>query len=217
MPEDTPFSQVLREATRGAHDRAQESTYVVALLDGSLSLAGYGELAKQYYFIYGQLEAAAAVMRSHPVAGPFVSDALNRVPALTEDLPFLLGDGWPDIEPNPATRAYCDRLAAVARTSPTAFVAHHYTRYLGDIAGGQVIRARLGRQHGVTGVGARFYDFAAIGGAKEFRDHYRSLLDNAPWSERERRDLVDEARVAYELNTAVFVELERGLADYLVA
>ncbi len=218
MSDEVPFSQTLRHATREGHDRAQESTFVTARLDGNLSLAGYTELVTQHYIIYAELEAAADTMREHPVVGAFVINALHRLPALTADLHALLGPTWSDHTiANTATTAYRDRLATVAANEPTAFVAHQYTRYLGDIAGGQIIRARLRRQHGLGDDGTRFYDFAAIEPIPTFRAHYRSLLDNAAWTAEERAALVAEARLAFDLNLAVFAELGESLDKYLVA
>ncbi|SDI05412.1 heme oxygenase [Actinokineospora alba] len=214
MSEEIPFSQELRLATREGHDRAQESAYIVALLAGDLSQAGYAALAVQHYFIYDALESAATAMREDPVAGPFVIDALRRMPGLVDDLEALLGPDWrARIRPAAATAEYVDRVAAVSGES-TRFVAHQYTRYLGDIAGGQVIRNRLRTQHGIR---ARFYDFDELGPAPVFRDKYRALLDSAPWSAAQRADLISEAQVAFELNTAVFEELAEDLDRYLVA
>lgn len=214
MSEEIPFSQELRLATREGHDRAQESAYIVALLAGDLSQAGYAALAVQHYFIYDALESSATEMRGHPVAGPFVIDELRRIPGLVDDLEALLGADWRSrVRPAAATQAYVDRIAEVSTGSP-GFVAHQYTRYLGDIAGGQVIRNRLRAQHGIQ---ARFYDFDELGPAPVFRDKYRALLDSAPWSAAERADLIAEAKVAFELNTAVFEELAEDLDRYLVA
>ncbi|WP_436497556.1 heme oxygenase (biliverdin-producing) [Actinokineospora sp. HUAS TT18] len=217
MSEEIPFSQSLRQATRDGHDRAQESPYIVALIAGELSRAGYTALATQHYFIYAAIESAAAVMRTDPIAGPFVVDTLHRLPALTADLAALLGPDWQSrIQPTPATQRYRERVAEVGHTS-VGFVAHHYTRYLGDIAGGQVIRARLRSQHGITGAGARFYDFDDLGPAPVFRDRYRRLLDTATWTPEERAAVIAESRVAYDLNTAVFTDLADDLDKYLVA
>jgi heme oxygenase len=86
-------------------------------------------------------------------------------------------------------------------------VAHHYTRYLGDLAGGQVVGKVLERTYGVTGPGALFYDFSALGSPSRFRARYRALLDAAPWDDIEQRRVADEAVRAFELNIAVFEEL----------
>lgn len=209
--DQVPFSQQLRDSTREAHHRAENSPFIAELLNGSAGLDRFTELATQHYFIYSALESAAAL--EDPIAGRFAIDGLDRVPALETDLAFLIGPDWKSVvRPNQATAEYCARVREVSQRWPGGFVAHHYTRYLGDVSGGQVIRASLRSQHGVTGDGARFYDFRAVGSPAAFRRRYRGLLDAAPWTDSERARIVAEARLAFDLNTAVFSELDRTCA-----
>jgi heme oxygenase len=124
------------------------------------------------------------------------------------DLAFLRGTGWADdVEPLPTTARYATRIRAMVDEWPGGWVAHHYTRYLGDLAGGQAVRGLLRRTYGVTGDGARFYDFAALGPVPPFRTHYRGLLDAADWDDVERARIADEACHAFELNIAMLTEL----------
>ncbi|PRX50227.1 heme oxygenase [Prauserella shujinwangii] len=212
------FSEALRHSTRQVHDRAHHSRYMSALLDGALSLAGYTRLAAQYWFVYRELEAAGEAMAGDPVGAPFVVDELRRVPALAEDLAFLAGPDWErTIRPVPATERYVDRLREVAFDWPGGFVAHHYTRYLGDLAGGQVVGALLRRTYGITGAGARFYDFGALGSPSAFRRHYKANLDAAPWGEAERQRIVAETLHAFELNIAVLADLAESSEELAAA
>jgi heme oxygenase len=198
-----PFSAELRRATMEVHDRAQHSTFMAALMSGELPLANYTLLAEQYRAIYGALEAASDALADDPVAGPFVVDELRRVPALKADL-AAFGSTSPRILQ--ATRRYVTRICD-SIGDPPRFVAHHYTRYLGDIAGGQVVGKVLARTYGITGPGARFYDFKSLGSPSRFRDRYRAQLDAAPWGPDEHARLMAESVQAFELNTAVFDEL----------
>ncbi|MFC4002154.1 heme oxygenase (biliverdin-producing) [Prauserella oleivorans] len=212
------FSQTLRESTREVHDRAHHSSYMNALLNGSLTLDGYTRLAEQYYFVYSTLEQAAEAMAADRVGAPFVIPELHRTPSLVADLEHLLGPSWQDrIEPVPATREYVRRLREVAFDWAGGFVAHHYTRYLGDLAGGQVVGALLKRQYGITGAGARFYDFSALGSPSVFRKRYRALLDEAAWGAGERRRVIAETQRAFELNIAVLADLAESLENYRAA
>jgi heme oxygenase len=212
------FSDVLRTATREVHERAESAAFIGKLMSGELALAGFAELATQHYFIYTALEEVADTMRADPVVGAFVIDGLRRVPALAQDLEFLLGPDWASaVKPNAATEKYCQRLRTVAPGWPGGFVAHHYTRYLGDISGGQVIRAKLRTHHGITGLGAKFYAFDGIGSPAAFRRHYRSLLDSTGWDESEQARVIAETKHAFALNEAVFTELGEGMDKHLVA
>ncbi|MBE9373733.1 biliverdin-producing heme oxygenase [Saccharopolyspora sp. HNM0983] len=205
----TRFSAALREATWAEHERAESAGFMRGLLAGDLPSGAYADLTAQHYFAYRVLEQAAESMRGDPVAGPFVFDELTRLPALERDLHHLLGDDWADrIRPNTATQRYCARLQEVCFTWPGGFIAHSYTRYLGDLSGGQAIRGTVERTFGLTdGVGAEFYRFPGIPRPREFKDDYRGRLDGAPWSPDEQGRVIDEVLEAYRHNTDVLVEL----------
>ncbi|GLW89505.1 heme oxygenase (biliverdin-producing) [Actinokineospora globicatena] len=205
---DEGFAARLRAGTRDEHERAERSVFVEALLGGGLPREAYAGLLAQSYLFYDVLEKAGEAWRGDPVIGDFVIDGLLRRDVLAQDLDFLAGPQWRDaLQPLPATRSYVDRLNEVGFTERGAFVAHHYTRYLGDLSGGQVIRRRMQEIYGLSDDGVRFYVFDQVAKPKPFRDHYRALLDGAPWREGERESLVDEANVAFRLNRAVFDDL----------
>jgi heme oxygenase len=205
------FARVLRDATATSHADAAASGYMAALVAGDLGLDGYAALVAQHWFMYVELEAAAALMRSDPVAGPFVADELTRVPHLEADLRFLLGDGWRDaIAPTDANVRYCRRLREVATTWPGGFVAHHYTRYLGDLSGGQYVGAAVERAYGLeSGDGVRFYRFDELADRSAFKDEYRARLDAASWDADEQDRVIDEVLLAYRCNTEVLHDLDR--------
>lgn len=208
VSEQQPFSQSLRRATAAAHDRAHHSRYMDALFGGRLALTDYGTLVVQYWHIYAALEDGADRLADHPVVGGFAVDALRRRDAIAADLAFLRGPDWADeLHPLASTAAYAARIRETVEAWPGGWVAHHYTRYLGDIAGGQAVRVLLERHYGVTGDGARFYDFAALGPVPPFRTHYRALLDAAAWDDVERARIADEACHAFELNITMLREL----------
>ncbi|WP_020664479.1 heme oxygenase (biliverdin-producing) [Amycolatopsis benzoatilytica] len=212
--EASPFSGQLRASTKVVHEKANHSAYMNALLGGELTLAGYTALATQYYFIYQAIESAGDAIASDPVGGRFVFEELRRLPALERDLAHLVGPGWQaEIAPLASTQAYTARIAEAAKWSG-GFVAHHYTRYLGDIAGGQIIRRLLEKKYDLAKAGTLFYRFDQIGSAPAFRDRYRTQLDAAPWSTDERARLIDESVAAFEHNVAVFDELARDLDRY---
>lgn len=209
-----PFSTVLRRATAEHHDRAESASFVAELLGGRLGLAALAALAGQNLFVYTALEAAAERWRDDPVAGPFVIDGLDRLPALRADLVRLVGPSWPNsVRALPATLAYAERISGV--DSAARFVAHHYTRYLGDVSGGQVIASAMRRQHGER-AGLAFYDFGRLYAGPlrnpaEFRRHYRALLDAAPWSAADRAAVIEESGLAFGFNRMIFEELAGDL------
>jgi heme oxygenase (biliverdin-producing, ferredoxin) len=209
-----PFSQALRERTRGGHSASEGATFMDDLMKGSGTRDDYIALVAQHYFIYAALEAAAERMAGDKVAAAFISPQLTRLPALENDLAFLLGADWrAEIAPLPTTERYMARITEVADEGWSGgFIAHHYTRYLGDLSGGQIIRSLMQRQFGFETNGVGFYLFDQIAKPKEFKDIYREQLDSVEWSDAERERVIDEVMLAYSFNTDLFTDLAHAKA-----
>ncbi|MGW3242696.1 biliverdin-producing heme oxygenase [Streptomyces sp. NPDC001070] len=211
-PAAAPFSAVIRTAGHDRHTEAENSTFISDLLGGRLGVAAYARYTEQLWFVYRALEDATGALAGDPVAGPFLRPELMRVVALERDLDHLLVPGWRDrAAALPETLAYAARITATARDWPAGYVAHHYTRYLGDLSGGQVIRGIAERTWGFArkGDGVRFYVFEAIGNPAAFKREYRALLDAVPVNELEKQRVVEECRRAFAYNSAVFAALGR--------
>ena len=204
-----PFSAAIRKASWAAHGDAEQAAYLTELTEGRLDLRGYADMVVQHFFMYEALEAAADAMRDDPVAGPFVDDALTRLPAIQRDLEALLGAGWrAQVAPSPATAEYAARIDEVGRSWPGGFVAHHYVRYLGDLSGGQMLRGTIEKIYGIdASSGTAFYDFSGIPDLTAFKEAYRARLDAAAWDDEERARIIDEVLAGYRWNTDVLVEL----------
>ncbi|MFI6683768.1 heme oxygenase (biliverdin-producing) [Streptomyces sp. NPDC050485] len=206
----TPFSTLIRTASHEQHTEAETSTFMGDLLGGRLGVAAYARYTEQLWFVYRALEEGAAALAQDPVAGPFIRAELMRTAELERDLAHLRGAGWRRAAaPLPATAAYAERVAECARSWPAGYVAHHYTRYLGDLSGGQIIRDRAERTWGFArkGDGVRFYVFEQIPNPAAFKRSYRELLDAVRADDLEKQRIVDECKRAFALNTAVFREL----------
>ncbi|MDN0194601.1 biliverdin-producing heme oxygenase [Streptomyces sp. S.PNR 29] len=200
------FSTVIRAASHEQHKEANTSTFMSDLLGGRLGVDAYARYTEQLWFVYEALEAGAERLAADPVAGPFVRPELFRLPSLERDLAHLRGPGWrAGLSALPATEAYAARVRECAERWPGGYVAHHYTRYLGDLSGGQIIRDRAERTWGLAkkGDGVRFYVFEAIANPAAFKRSYRELLDSVRADELERQRVVAECKRAYALNIAV--------------
>ncbi|WEH33091.1 biliverdin-producing heme oxygenase [Streptomyces sp. AM 4-1-1] len=206
----TPFSTLIRTASHEQHTEAETSTFMSDLLGGRLGVDAYTRYTEQLWFVYRALEEGAEALRNDPVAGPFIQSELLRTPELERDLAHLRGADWrTGLEPLAATAAYADRVAECARDWPAGYVAHHYTRYLGDLSGGQIIRDKAEKTWGFArkGDGVRFYVFEEITNPASFKRDYRELLDSVNADDLEKQRIVDECKRAFALNTAVFREL----------
>ena len=205
------FASRLRDASSSAHDSAEAEGALSALLgtdeaDREGFLALHLALLTQLHFVYDALENNTAALGSDPVVAPFAVEALTRLPSLRADLEHL-GAPFDGGAPLPSTRRYVERLQTAGRAGSAQFVAHHYTRYLGDLSGGLAVGAKVRRTLGLDGPdGARFFVFDGLVPAT-FKAAYRRSLDDAPWDDLEQQRLIDEVLVAYRLNTALQVEV----------
>ncbi|MEO3973122.1 biliverdin-producing heme oxygenase [Streptomyces sp. CAU 1734] len=210
-PTGTPFSTLIRVASHEQHTEAETSPFMGHLLGGRLGVEAYARYTEQLWFVYRALEEAAQSLEDDPVAGPFIQPGLFRTAELERDLAHLLGAGWQSrARALPATEAYAARVAECARTWPAGYVAHHYTRYLGDLSGGQIIRDRAEKTWGFErkGDGVRFYVFEEIGNPAAFKREYRELLDAVNADDLEKQRIIEECKRAFDFNGAVFRELD---------
>lgn len=91
-------------------------------------------------------------------------------------------------------------------------MAHHYTRYLGDLSGGQAIGRILARTYELEGLdGIGFYDFPEIAKPKVYKDGYRARLDALPLDEAEHQFVLAEVQRVFGFNGALFAELGERL------
>ncbi|MEU0369201.1 biliverdin-producing heme oxygenase [Streptomyces sp. NPDC006283] len=209
----TPFSTLIRLASHERHTTVQMSPFMDHLIGGRLGVEAYARYTEELWFVYRALEAAAGSLADDPVAGPFIRPELMRTAELERDLLHLRGaDSRPeDLMPLPATAAYAARIEECARTWPAGYVAHHYTRYLGDLSGGQVLRDMAEKTWGFDrkGDGVRFYVFEQIPNPAAFKRTYRELLDHVEADDLEKQRMVEECRLAFDHNVAILRALER--------
>ena len=203
----------LREGTKKAHTMAENTGFVTCFLKGVVDKISYRKLVADLYFVYSAMEEEIGALKSHPVVGPIAHDSLNRRSALEADLAFYFGAGWrQQVQPTLGAQKYVERLHQVAKESPELLVGHHYTRYIGDLSGGQILKniaqkaMNLGEHDGL-----RFYEFDAIPDEKAFKASYRESLDQLPIDQATADRIVEEANHAFHLNMVMFQELEGNL------
>lgn len=205
-----PLSVAVREGSRVDHEAAEGSAFVTGLLAGRVDREGYATYLRRLRAVYAAMESLGRAHRSDPWVAAVHDPALERLDAIDADLAFWSPAGPAD-ERTPAVTAYVDRLAATT-TWGGLFVAHHYTRYLGDLSGGQAIGRTLRGTFDLTGAdGTRFYAFPDIPRVKPYKDAYRARLDALKADDEQVSRVVAEVRVAFRLNRALLDELGRDV------
>jgi len=205
----------LREGTKKAHTMAENTGFVSCFLKGVVDKVSYRTLVADLYFVYDAMEQEIGRLRAagHPVVGPVGFPELNRRESLEQDLAFYFGESWRNsVKATPAAQEYVARIHQIAQESPELLVGHHYTRYIGDLSGGQILKniaqkaMNLGDHDGL-----RFYEFDAIPDEKGFKTNYRATLDALPIDQATGDRIVAEANHAFHLNMTMFQELEGNL------
>lgn len=204
-----PFSVAMKEGSAAEHDAAEQSPFVSELLGGRVNGQGYADYLRRLRVVYGALEGAVRARRDDPLVAAVYDPALERVTAIDADLDHWAPGAERQVE-SPAAAAYRDRIASASWGG--ALVAHHYTRYLGDLSGGQIIGKFLDRTFNLEGAGLAFYEFPVR--AKPYKDAYRVRLDGMDLDAGEIGRAVDEVKVAFGLNQALFDELAENLPAY---
>ena len=136
---------------------------------------------------------------------------LERLQCLEEDMEFYFGEEWKEHVPiSDVTKAYVNRIHEVADKDPALLLAHHYTRYLGDLSGGQILRKMAMKAMDLpsTGEGVKFYVFENIPDAKKFKNMYRSRLDELNIDKVKADEIVKEANYVFMLNIYLFQEID---------
>ena len=206
-----PLSAALRTGSRAEHESAENSGFVTELLAGRVNEAGYAAYLRRLHTVYVALEDAVFAHRDDPLVAAVYDPALERRAALEADLGHW-APGQPVETTSVAAAAYADRLRDADWGG--ALLAHHYTRYLGDLSGGRAIGKTLNRIFALDGAGLAFYDFPQIPKPKPYKDAYRARLDGLDLPADVAARIVDEVKVAFRLNEAVFAELALGLPGY---
>ena len=207
------LATMLKEGTKKSHTMAENTGFVSCFLKGVVEKSSYRKLVADLYFVYQAMEAEMVKLKDHPVVGPIVFEELNREATLEQDLAYYYGSEWLSlVQPSAPAQAYVARIHDVAAKEPELMVGHAYTRYLGDLSGGQILKniaqkaMNLGERDGLN-----FYIFDAIEDEKAFKVKYRTTMDNLPVDQAMADRIVDEANHAFGMNMKVFKELEGNL------
>lgn len=212
------LAEQLREGTTKSHSMAENVSFVKSFLGGVVDKKSYRKLVANLYFVYIAIEEQMLANKNHPVINPIYFLELNRTETLEADLLYYYGQDWAkEIEVSEATQTYVRRIEEIGINQPELLVAHAYTRYMGDLSGGQILKKIAQNAMNLKdGKGTAFYDFDAIDDDNEFKMHYRNQLNQLPVNQDQISDIIAEANVAFTLNMKMFQELNSSLIKIMV-
>ncbi|KAM4722149.1 heme oxygenase 1 [Rhinophrynus dorsalis] len=206
------LSEALKEATKEVHEQAENTEFMRNFQKGQVSLNEFKMVMSALYFVYEALEEEIERNKENPVFSPvYFPLELHRKKALEEDLEYFYGPQWrKKIMCPSSTKNYVSRLHHVGQQEPELLVAHAYTRYLGDLSGGQVLKkiAQKALQLPLTGEGLAFFAFDNVTNATKFKQLYRSRMNSIEINKATKERILEEAKTAFLLNVKVFEELQ---------
>lgn len=203
----------LDDGTRKSHSVAQNSAFVTGFFKGLSTPDSYGALLTSLYFVYSAMEESFETSDEQAVKA-LDDKALRRVSSLEKDLEYFYGVEWSKkLIPSRATKKYVDRVKEVTETKPYLLVAHQYTRYLGDLFGGQMMGGMATRSLNLDkGKGVSFYTFDDIPKVNPYITEWYTRLNMLDLTETQKQEIVDEANLVFDLNIEILEELEGSAA-----
>lgn len=216
-----PLSKSLKAGTKLVHRSAENVQFVRSFLKGSVPKDSYIDLLRALYHVYHAMEVALEELPNHLKHCDFT--VIKRAEALATDLRFYLGvpegETFDAGTPSPAAKQYVEHIQRTATEDPLMILAHAYTRYLGDLSGGQILAKSAEKAYKLpANKGLAFYKFEQLGNSpaelKAFKKAYRLSLDALDISANRADALVREANTAFLMNISLFEERDVA-AGYL--
>jgi heme oxygenase len=205
------LSGALRERTRDLHAQAERSGMIADILAGRTTQRGYALLMRNLLPVYQALEHHLSRHADSPLLGAFARPELARADAIEADLKALSGESYaaPRL---PEAANYVQAIERASAGNGDRLVAHAYTRYLGDLSGGQILKRLLARSLSLPASALSFYEFPAIADVATFKSEYRAAIDRVGDESDEFDGIVEEGALAFELNIELSAALQAEVA-----
>lgn len=206
------LSERLRQSTETLHLQAERSGYIRQILRKKATQDGYGLFLRSLEPAYRVLELGLKEQARHDVFASFDWPVLFRHQAILADLSALADGSWETTyRLIPEAEAYAKRIERIGDEAPERLLGHAYVRYIGDLSGGQIVKAILEEAPGLTSAMLRFYDFEDIDDVEVYKQEFRGSLDRIGETADRTDDIVDEALIAFQLN----IDLSTAVAGQL--
>ena len=209
-PRKEGLALMLDDGTRKSHSMAENTAFVSGFFKGIATKEAFGNLVTSLYYVYKAQEEAFDTTNSEYVKSLDYTE-LRRLQSLENDMQYFYGDDWKSkIVPSAGTQKYVSRIQEIAKSDqPELLIAHQYTRYLGDLFGGQMMGGMASKSLGLQpGEGTSFYSFDGITDTREFIDVWYANLNKLDLTLEQKNAIVDEANNVFALNIDILEELE---------
>jgi heme oxygenase (biliverdin-producing, ferredoxin) len=187
--------------TKALHLEAERTGIIRDLLQGNASREGYILLLRNLLPSYMELEQGLERYHRSVLLNQVANYRLDRAPTIESDLVALCGRAWKDDVPLlPESELYARRIAKAAEGDGARLIAHAYTRYLGDLSGGQILQRLLSKSLRLQPSELSFYDFPKFSDLVALKSDYRSALEHAGAQVTDPQVVIEEGAIAFSLN-----------------
>jgi heme oxygenase (biliverdin-producing, ferredoxin) len=204
VAEDTSSASVVTALylrTKTLHIEAERTGIIRDLLRGEASRDGYVMLLRNLLPAYRELERGLERHRGSAILGALADYRLDRAPAIESDLAALCGPRWSqDVPLLDAGELYASRVSDAANGNGAKLIAHAYTRYLGDLSGGQILQRLMARSLQLRPAELSFYGFERFSDLNALKAEYRKALDQAGALAMDPQAVIEEGAIAFSLN-----------------
>lgn len=187
--------KLVREATSDSHAASMQHPLMVAFMRGGIS-------AGSFFDYLGQLKRVYEILDTWGQNLSIYDARLKRTPIINETLQ-LSGH---TVKRYSATDSYVMHLENLIDTNDdVAVLAHHYTRFMGDLAAGPMI-GFLADNLGIPDEMLKFYNFSDLGNLLEYRVSYGSALEQIvpPWDQDR---FISEVLLAFKYSQNILDDL----------
>ena len=203
----------LRSGTQHSHAETENIGFMKSFVKGLVDRSCFAKFLSNLYFVYSELELAIENRKNNSCLSVVYFPELKRKTNLEKDLEFYYGLNWKNqIAPSPQAQNYVSRIREVYEKEPELLIGHAYTRYMGDLSGGQMLQKVVQSTLKLEGYqGTSFYNFEQIPDKTAFKNKYRQALDKAPVDDKTAEKIVLEANKSFSFNMKIAKELEQIL------
>eukprot|EP01134_Creolimax_fragrantissima_P006644 CFRG6644T1 len=224
--EPMSLSDQLKLYTRDVHRQVEQHDFARRILKGTITPQEMLAYLTALYHVYDRMENLLdRICGNKNISAMRFSTELYRKDALARDIQYFTRliskvngknkPNWMDtsaLKPSPSAQEYVARLEEALSEDPVLLCSHVYTRYLGDLSGGQILSRKITKQFNgqsstpSIGKGVDFYLFPNVENTIEFKKLFKSNLDMMVLTPSQIEGILNEAELSFELTEKIFDE-----------
>ncbi|MBN8468324.1 biliverdin-producing heme oxygenase [Corallococcus exiguus] len=223
LPSTQRLSLRLEEGTGIARRQAEQSTFLEALFHGTWNGGVYGQFVRarhyvnhlrQLHVVYEALESVLPALKDGPLTRVLRLPELRRASALLADLDWFCGDTRTKPFACAETRLHAERIREVAAEAPHLLIAHAWARCVQDLYTAPQRSELIAQAFELeNGRGTAFFNAVSAAELLAFQSRLVARLDEVPLTEGEAQEVLQEARLAFRIQSLICDELARDAPE----